>query len=215
MPSLGRQKMTAASFILARNRVSIFFVLATVVAVVGCATREEIVEPEPPSFGRPLVEPLPLRVGYALGPDVDREILAGGGEGTRFRLRLGPATRAAFGRVFAAAFTDAIDLAAGAPAPASAADLAATIRLDLASAWMQDVTGDGSATTTFELVFLNPDGSEESSWQVRGGAAGAGSRSAELAIRSAAAKVASELGEQPAIRSWLERRTDGARPHED
>jgi hypothetical protein len=84
-----------------------------------------------------------------------------------------------------------------------------TIRLGVAAASAQNTTDGGAASATFELVFLNPDGAAAGSWQVRGGAAGSGWRSVELAVRAAAAEVAIRLGEQPAIRGWLERAAAG------
>jgi hypothetical protein len=183
--------------------------LVMTVGIVSCAPREEIIEPKPPSFDRPIIEPLPLRVGYAFDREVDRELLGRvddlGGPVAPVRLRLGPATRGAFGRVFAAAFVDPVDLARETPGRGSAAPLDGTIRLGVVDVWIGNVIDEGTAVTRFELVFLNPDGSEEGSWQVRGGAAGSGPRKVELAIRAAAAEVASKLDRQPAIRSWLER----------
>jgi hypothetical protein len=187
---------------LTRHSISYLILLAMVFAVVGCATGEETIEPEPPSFGPPLIQPLPLRVGYAFEPEADRR-------GSGVRLRLGPATRAAFGRVFAAAFTEAVDLAGESPPRAATDVLDGTIRLGVAAASAQNTTDGGAASATFELVFLNPDGAAAGSWQVRGGAAGSGWRSVELAVRAAAAEVAIRLGEQPAIRGWLERAAAG------
>jgi hypothetical protein len=143
-----------------------------------------------------------LRIGYVFDPDLEREIVQGESVrfSVRFHLRLGPATRAAFGRVFAAALADAVDLTGA--IPTGATERAGSIRLRLASASMQSA-GEGTTTTAFELIFLNPDGGEEGSWHVRGAAAGSGPRAVELAIRAAAAEVASQLDQQPVIRNWL------------
>lgn len=192
------------------HRTGSVLLLATI-AIVGCAPQEVIIEPQPPSFGPPLIEPLPLRVGYGFDPSVDREVYAPPGSDVRSIARLGPATRAAFARVFAAALADAVDLAGETSPRGSAEKLDGTIRLGVATASVQGASwkDSGAASALFELVFLNPDGTEEGGWQVPGGAAGAGQRNAELAIRAAAAKVAMELAQQPAIRAWLERDAPG------
>jgi hypothetical protein len=120
--------------VLKRDRCRTFLLLAMTIVVVSCGTRDETIEPDSPSFGQPLVEPLPLRVGYAFDPTVDQEVLVPFGINKaqpigRYHLRLGPATRTAFERVFTAVFVDAVDLADEGPAHQSSTGLDGTIEL--------------------------------------------------------------------------------------
>jgi hypothetical protein len=191
---------------LAGGKIRPVVLLVMMIGIGSCATRDEIVEPPPPSFGPPLVERLSLRIGYAFDPNLDQEVVTTAD--ARYHLRLEPATRAAFERVFEAVFVDAIPLAEAAPAHESAAGLDGTIRLRLAAADLQRKLDRYHGFAMFELIFLNPDGSQGGVWRVRGDgvAAGSGQGSMELAIRTVAATVATNLDRQPAIRSWLERR---------
>ena len=108
-----------------------FFLLAMTMVVVGCAKSEEIIEPKPPSFDQPLVERLPLRIAYGFDPRVDREVLATVGDNERYHLRLGPATRTTFERVFAALFAEAVDLAEETTAQEASRGWDGTIQLHL------------------------------------------------------------------------------------
>jgi hypothetical protein len=187
-----------------------FLLLATTIVAVGCGTRDETIEPKPPSFGQRVVEPLPLRVGYAFDPTVDQEVLVAFGSNEakpigRYHLRLGPATRSAFERVFASVFPDAVDLAEEGPAHHSSTGLDGTIELRLAGAELEPGVDGYDASTRFEVMFANPDGTTAGVWFVVGASreADSGQQAMELAIRAAAAEVAGDIGEQPSIQSWL------------
>jgi len=188
------------------RRIAHALLLASMLLVVSCAASEEIIEPQPPSFGQPLVEPLPLRIAYAFEPSVDREVLSTIGSSddptALFHLRLGRAARGAFERVFAASFVEAEDITGQAPAQEATDGI---IRLSLAAARMGSGENGYVASATFELIFLDPDGTQEGSWRVSGTGTDSGERNMELAIRAAAAEAASDLAQQPAIRGWLER----------
>jgi len=190
---------------LARRKIKPFL-LVMMIAIGSCATRQEIIEPQPPSFAPPLVEPLALRIGYAFDPSIDQEVVVTTDD-ERYDLRLGPATRTAFERVWGAVFVEAIDLAEAAPAHESPAGLDGTIRLRLAAAGLRRELDRYYGFTVFELIFLNPDGSQGGVWPVRGDgvAAASGQDSLELAIRAVAATVATDLDRQPALRRWRER----------
>jgi hypothetical protein len=193
-----------------RDRCRSFLLLAITIVVVSCGMRDETIEPESPSFGQPLVEPLPLRVGYAFDPTVDQEVLVPFGSNKakpigRYHLRLGPATRTAFELVFTAVFRDAVDLADKRPGDPSSTGLDGTIELRLELAGLERGLDGYDASTMFGVMFTNPEGTRGGVWRISGAsrAANSGQRALELAIRAAAAEVAGHIGEQPSIRSWL------------
>jgi hypothetical protein len=186
-----------------------FFLLAITITIVaaGCAEKDQIVEPKPPSFGQPLVEPLPLRIDYVFDPSVDREVLTTDRGDQRYHLRLGPATRITFGRVFAASFVDAVELPAEKLAQNPPAGSGGIIQVRLAAAEIVNY----AAWVKFELIFLSAGGSQDGVWRVPGYSPAADSeqQSMERAIRAAAAETVRGLGRQPAVLSWLERRDRG------
>jgi len=112
---------------------------------------------------------LPLRIAYAFEPSVDREVLSTIGSSddptALFHLRLGRAARGAFERVFAASFVEAEDVTGKAPAQEATDGI---IRLSLAAARMGSGENGYVASATFELIFLDPDGTQEGSWRVSG-----------------------------------------------
>lgn len=173
--------------------------LACALALAACvSTTERVIEPAPPTFAAPLVDPIPLRVAYSLDASVDEEVVYREGPSDRpwviYHLRLGPASRAGLDRVLAALFPQ------GAPEGAAATGLDGRIRVRLVKAY---ATREG-ATIVYELDFMGADGTAVGAWQVVGAAKGDDAEgSVPLAVRAAAAQIARELPRQPAIQAWL------------
>ena len=74
------------------------------------------------------------------------------------------------------------------------------------------------ASVTYELTFLNRDGTQAGGWRVLGTSqvGNSAQRNLELAVPMAAAKVARDLDQQVAIRAWLERHSSsGTEPSSD
>jgi len=143
--------------------------LLMTVAATGCASPEEtnetILEPAPPSFGAPVVEPLPLRIGFSFEPSVTEALYPIGISNGRaqYRVRLGSATRTAFDRVFSALFVEAEPVSRVPIIQEPLGQLDGIIRVGVAQVLVLI-----DAWVTYELTFLNPDGTQAGRWRVLG-----------------------------------------------
>jgi len=182
--------------------------LLLVAALAACGTTETTVRPPMPSFSAPAIDPLPLRVAYRFADDLDTPRVHRVGSTDNptaiHSFELGAASRATFERLVHALFAEAV--------PASTAPgTAGSIVIALTTAHGQRMPQPAYATVGYTLTFLEPDGSVAGTWQVEGRSNRGGALADEtaLAMRAAATSVAFEIGNQPAVRHWLDRAAPG------
>lgn len=150
-------------------------------SLVACVPTQEqkAVELEGPSFTNVLVAPPPLRIAYTYDATVDEERLSIKNNSNRDEVRFRPGrmtTRAAFDRVFRAAFRDT-DASLALPPVPSGFDGAIVVRISHVSDSFgvteplpfvsePGTVNEEGATIGYARTFLDTDGREVEVWKV-------------------------------------------------